>query len=179
MMLKLYQRGLQQQFAHLYVLDGFHQNHGSYLCHFLTFKQHEVNDIEFLISALKDGTIDVISSNHQPQDIDSKNLEFDKASFGIISLQTFYSNLVELSSKISFDTLLEKFTINPRKILNINQHEIKVGSKAILTVFDENSSWNCNENTNFSKSINSPWMNWSLKGKVEGVVVGCETNIEL
>ena len=136
-------------------------------------------DISFLISALKDGTIDVISSNHQPQDVDSKNLEFDKASFGIISLQTFFSNLVELSSKISFDILLEKFTKNPRKILKINQHEIKVGSKALLTVFDQNSSWNFNENTNFSKSINSPWMNWSLKGKVEGVVVGCETNIEL
>jgi dihydroorotase len=136
-------------------------------------------DIDFLISALKDGTIDVISSNHQPQDIDSKNIEFDKASFGIISLQTFFSNLVELSSKVSFDILLEKFTKNPRKILKINQHEIKVGSKAVLTVFDQNSSWDFNENTNFSKSINSPWMNWSLKGKVEGVVVGCETNIEL
>ena len=60
-------------------------------------------DMDSLIIGLEDGTIDVISSYHQPQDIDSKNVEFDKASFGIISLQTFYSNLVELSSKISFD----------------------------------------------------------------------------
>ena len=56
---------------------------------------------------------------------------------------------------------------------------LRLVQRAVLTVFDQNSSWDFNENTNFSKSINSPWMNWSLKGKVEGVVVGCETNIEL
>ena len=136
-------------------------------------------DIDSLIIGLEDGTIDVISSYHQPQDIDSKNVEFDKASFGIISLQTFYSNLVELSSKISFDILLDKFTRNPRRILKLDQPEIKEGYRAILTIFDHNASWDYNENTNFSKSINSPWMDWSIMGKVEGIVVGCETNILL
>ena len=53
-------------------------------------------DINELLSAIYDGTIDVITSNHQPQDFDSKNCEFDKASFGIISIQTFYSNILEL-----------------------------------------------------------------------------------
>ena len=136
-------------------------------------------DIDSLIIGLEDGTIDVISSYHQPQDIDSKNVEFDKASFGIISLQTFYSNLVELSSKISFDILLDKFTRNPRRILKLDQPEIKEGYRAILTIFDHNASWDYNENTNLSKSINSPWMDWSIMGKVEGIVVGCETNILL
>ena len=136
-------------------------------------------DIDSLIIGLEDGTIDVISSYHQPQDIDSKNVEFDKASFGIISLQTFYSNLVELSSKISFDILLDKFTRNPRRILKLDQPEIEEGYRAILTIFDNNASWDYNENTNLSKSINSPWMDWSIRGKVEGIVVGCETNILL
>ena len=136
-------------------------------------------DMDSLIIGLEDGTIDVISSYHQPQDIDSKNVEFDKASFGIISLQTFYSNLVELSSKISFDILLDKFTRNPRRILKLDQPEIKEGNRAILTIFDHNSSWDYNENTNLSKSINSPWMDWSIRGKVEGIVVGCDTNILL
>ena len=75
------------------------------------------DDIKELFNGLNDGTIDVISSFHQPQDIDSKNCEFDKASFGIISIQTFYSNILEISRHMSEDILIEKFTTNPRKIL--------------------------------------------------------------
>ncbi len=134
-------------------------------------------DIDEIIKGLKDGTVDVISSNHQPQDIDSKNCEFEKASFGIISLQTFYSNLLEISRNISFDILIEKITVAPRKILGLNIPEIKEGSYAVLTIFDENGSWDYNDKTNLSKSSNSPWMNWSLKGKVMGVVVGNKTNL--
>ena len=130
-----------------------------------------------MIRGLEDGTIDVISSHHQPQDIDSKNCEFEKASFGIISLQTFYSNLVEISRKIPFEILAEKITTNPRKILGIKNPEIKEGSIACFTVFDEMGSWDYNDSTNQSKSKNSPWMDWSLRGKVRGVVNGNKTNI--
>ena len=135
------------------------------------------SDIDELIGGLEDGTIDVISSHHQPQDIDSKNCEFEKASFGIISLQTFYSNLVEISKKIPFEILAEKITTNPRKILGIKNPEIKEGSIACFTVFDEMGSWDYNDSTNQSKSKNSPWMDWSLRGKVRGVVNGNKTNI--
>ena len=135
------------------------------------------SDINELIRGLEDGTIDVISSHHQPQDIDSKNCEFEKASFGIISLQTFYSNLVEISRKIPFEILAEKITTNPRKILGIKNPEIKEGSIACFTVFDEMGSWDYNDSTNQSKSKNSPWMDWSLRGKVRGVVNGNKTNI--
>ena len=133
-------------------------------------------DIDALIEGIVDGTIDVICSNHEPQDIDSKNCEFENASFGIISMQTFYSNIVEISRKVPFEKLVDKFTVNPRKILGINNPEIKVGSKASLTIFDQNGSWDFNESTNLSKSSNSPWMDWSLRGKVEGVVVGNKIN---
>ena len=135
------------------------------------------SDIDELIRGIEDGTIDVISSHHQPQDIDSKNCEFEKASFGIISLQTFYSNLVEISRKIPFEILAEKITTNPRKILGIKNPEIKEGSIACFTVFDEMGSWDYNDSTNQSKSKNSPWMDWSLRGKVRGVVNGNKTNI--
>lgn len=135
-------------------------------------------DIKELIRGLKDDTIDVITSNHQPQDFDSKNCEFEKASFGIISLQTFYSNMLELSGKISLDKILEKVSINPRKILGLSCPEIEIGERALFTIFDENGSWDFNEKTNLSKSSNSPWMNWSLRGKVNGVVVGCKTNLK-
>ena len=135
------------------------------------------SDIDELLRGLEDGTIDVISSHHQPQDIDSKNCEFEKASFGIISLQTFYSNLLEISRKIPFEILAEKITTNPRKILGIKNPEIKEGSIACFTVFDEMGSWDYNDSTNQSKSKNSPWMDWSLRGKVRGVVNGNKTNI--
>ena len=135
------------------------------------------DDIEELFNGLNDGTIDVISSFHQPQDIDSKNCEFDKASFGIISIQTFYSNILEISRHISEDILIEKFTKNPRKILGLEIPKIEEGSFSLLTVLDEEGSWDYNETTNLSKSSNSPWMDWSLKGKVSGVVFGNKTNI--
>ena len=135
------------------------------------------DDIKELFNGLNDGTIDVISSFHQPQDIDSKNCEFDKASFGIISIQTFYSNILEISRYISEDILIEKFTKNPRKILGLEIPKIEEGSYSLLTVLDEEGSWDYNETTNLSKSSNSPWMDWSLKGKVSGVVFGNKTNI--
>tara|TARA_B100000614_G_scaffold41880_1_gene34673 strand:- start:1455 stop:2714 length:1260 start_codon:yes stop_codon:yes gene_type:complete len=136
------------------------------------------DDIKELFNGLNDGTIDVISSFHQPQDIDSKNCEFDKASFGIISIQTFYSNILEISRHISEDILIEKFTKNPRNILGLEIPKIEEGSFCSLTVFDEEGSWDYNEITNLSKSSNSPWMDWSLKGKVSGVVFGNKTNID-
>ena len=135
------------------------------------------DDIEELFNGLNDGTIDVISSFHQPQDIDSKNCEFDKASFGIISIQTFYSNILEISRHISEDILIEKFTKNPRKILGLEIPKIEEGSFSLLTVLDEEGSWDYNETSNLSKSSNSPWMDWSLKGKVSGIVFGNKTNI--
>ena len=136
------------------------------------------DDIDELVLGIDDGTIDIISSNHQPQDFDSKNCEFDKASFGIISIQTFYSNILELSRKIPFDKLLPKFTSNPRKILGLDTNKIEEGDFASLTIFDDKGSWDYNEETNLSKSLNSPWLNWSLKGNVKGVVVGKNYNID-
>ena len=135
------------------------------------------SDMDELIKGLEDGTIDVISSNHEPQDIDSKKCEFEKASFGIISQQTFFSNLLEVSRKLPFEKLLEKITVNPRNILGISNPLIKEGSHASLTIFDEKGSWDYNEKTNLSKSMNSPWMNWSLRGKIIGVISGNKTNI--
>ena len=127
-------------------------------------------DIKALIEGLIDGTIDVISSYHQPQNVESKNVEFYNAEYGMISLQTFFSNILMLSSKISLELLIPKFTINPRKILNLPERIIKVDSPASLTIFDKNASWDYSLKDNLSKSSNSPYLNWSLRGKVFGVI---------
>jgi len=128
------------------------------------------DDIDALIKGLEDGTIDVISSYHQPQNIENKSVEFNNAENGMISLQTFFSNILILSSKISLESLITKFTSNPRKILNIEDKSIKVGSNASMTIFDINGSWDYSLDNNISKSFNSPWLNWSLKGKIFGVI---------
>jgi dihydroorotase len=122
-----------------------------------------------LLRALKEGAIDVLTSNHTPQDLESKKLEFDLAEFGIIGLQTFGANLVELSSSISWEDIIEKITVNPRNLLNIPVPEIEEGALAEITLFDPSKVWMYDNSSNFSKSSNSPWLGRTLTGKAKAV----------
>lgn len=129
----------------------------------------EKTDNDALIKALKDGTIDVISSGHVPQDAESKNIEFDLADFGIINLQTFGANLVGLSKWVDWEVLIEKVTVSPRKLLNLEIPKIDVEERANLTLFDPHRVWRLDERTNFSKSKNSPWFGKEVTGKAVAV----------
>jgi dihydroorotase len=129
----------------------------------------EKRDKDALIRGLNDGTIDVICSGHVPQDEESKNLEFDHADHGIINLQTFAANLVSLSKVVDWATLLEKVTVAPRKVLNIETPVIDIETKANLTLLDPSREWQLDEKTNLSKSKNSPWFGQTLTGKVVAV----------
>lgn len=135
-------------------------------------------DNDALIKALKDGTIDVICSGHIPHEDESKELEFDLADFGIINLQTFGSNLVSLSKSVDWSVLLEKVTVTPRKLLNLEMPRIDVEEKANLTLFDPNRSWTLDEKTNLSKSKNSPWYGKEVTGKVVAVFNNNKQRIE-
>lgn len=129
----------------------------------------EKADADALIKGLKDGTIDVICSGHVPQDEESKNVEFDMADFGMISLQTFASNIVSLSKWVDYDILIEKIAHAPRRLLKMEIPKIEVDEKANLTLLDPDKVWSLNEKTNFSKSSNSPWWSKQLVGKVAAV----------
>ena len=135
-------------------------------------------DNDALIKALKDGTIDIICSGHIPHEDESKELEFDLADFGIINLQTFGSNLVSLSKSVEWSVLLEKVTVNPRKLLNLEMPRIDVEEKANLTLFDPNRLWTLDEKTNLSKSKNSPWYGKEVTGKVVAVFNNNKQRIE-
>ncbi|HEX8041075.1 MAG TPA: dihydroorotase [Chryseosolibacter sp.] len=126
-------------------------------------------DNDSIIKALKDGTIDVLSSGHMPQDEESKNVEFDRAEFGMISLQTFCANLVTLSRQVDLDILVEKVTSGPRKVLGIPLPKIEEDAAADLTLFDPNRKWVLDDNSNASKSKNSPWFGKELTGKAVAV----------
>ncbi len=127
-------------------------------------------DADALIKGLKDGVIDVICSAHTPQDEESKNLEFDLADFGIISLQSFGSNLTALSKQVDWDILIDKVTTGPRALLNMEVPRIEADMKANLTLFDPERTWMLDEKTNHSKSRNSPWFGKELKGKAVAVL---------
>lgn len=122
-------------------------------------------DNKALINGLKDGTIDAISSQHRPHEIEFKNVEFEIAAYGIIALQTVLPLL--LQAGLSEELIVEKLAVSPRKLLNLPVPEIKVGAKANFTVFNPSKEWTFNAETNHSKSANSPLFNTALKGKVE------------
>lgn len=129
----------------------------------------EKADQEALIKGLKDGTIDVLVSNHVPLDDESKFLEFDMADFGLINLQTFASQIASLSKQVEMDLLIEKITDAPRRLLNMQPVLIEEGVKANLTLFDPNRTWNYTLENNLSKSRNSPWFGKTLTGKAVAV----------
>jgi len=127
-------------------------------------------DNESIIKGLRDGTIDVLTSGHMPHDEESKNLEFDRAEFGIISLQTFCANLTALSKQIDWSVLIQKVTSAPREVLQLEVPRIEEDMEANLTLIDPTHKWVLDENTNFSKSKNSPWFGKELTGKAVAVV---------
>jgi dihydroorotase len=129
----------------------------------------EKSDNEALIKGLNDGTIDVLTSGHLPQDEESKMVEFDMAEFGITNLQTFASQLVSLSKSVDMEDLIAKVTVAPRQILKMEVPIIEEDSKANLTLFDPSAEWTFDASQNFSKSKNSPWLGQTLKGKAVAV----------
>lgn len=130
------------------------------------------NDQEALWEGLADNTIDVIVSDHHPQDEESKKLEFDLAEFGVIGLETLFAVFNTYKEKLQVSTIdiVSKITTQPRKILNVEKTLIAVGQKANLTVFDTETEWEYSLKNILSKSKNSPFIGTTLKGKVWAVV---------
>jgi dihydroorotase len=125
--------------------------------------------IRAMLNRLKDGTIDVLVSDHRPEDDEGKKLEFDLASFGMIGIQEMGSLLQEVSKKVPMEVLLEAITSKPRKLLGLEIPTIEKGKPAVLTLFDPQRSWRFDQNSNQSKSHNSPFFGQELTGKAVAV----------
>lgn len=139
----------------------------------------EKADQDALLKGLKDGTIDVLVSNHLPHDDESKFLEFDQAEFGLINLQTFASQLAALAEEIELADLIEKITDAPRRLLKLQPVVIDVDTRANLTLFDPNSEWTFSTDLNLSKSKNSPWLGKKIKGRAVAVFNNTKHNIDV
>jgi dihydroorotase len=132
-------------------------------------------DVQALRNGITNGVIDVIVSDHLPQDIESKDLEFDLADFGMINLQTAFSCALEGLKDKNIEILVKSLSDNAYPILGLKIPEIKEGSAANLTVFSVKETTTLTEKTNYSKSKNSPFFNKPLAGKVIGVVNGTKS----
>jgi len=129
-------------------------------------------DVKEILDALKDGTIDCIASDHAPHSIEEKELEFDYAPNGIVGLETSIGlALTELFHKkiLSLDEIILKYSINPRKVLNLKVPAFKVGEKAELTILDLDEVWTVNKEKFVSKSKNTPFDKRLLTGKAVGI----------
>lgn len=120
-------------------------------------------DVKALIKGLKTGTIDAVVSQHQPHEIEFKQVEFEIAKFGIIGLQTALSLLYKAG--LTEEEIVEKLSNCPREILGLEKTTIAEGENANVVLFDA-SEWTYNKENNFSRSANTPFLNQTLKGKV-------------
>jgi dihydroorotase len=133
-------------------------------------------DVLSLLSAVKDGTIDVLATDHAPHSPDEKDTELDKAPFGMIGLETavplFLDKLVNTGT-LSLQRFITMISLNPAKILNLsNKGKISVGFDADITILNLNKKITVDMDNFKSKSRNSPFHGWTLKGVPEWTIVG-------
>lgn len=127
-------------------------------------------DIGAIKQALKDGTIDVIASDHAPHTINEKEIEFDRAEFGVIGLETELAvSITELvdAGILDWVELAKKMSFNPAKILGINKGTLSAGADADIAIIAANAQWEVSKNNLVSKSKNSCFLGRKLKGAVE------------
>jgi dihydroorotase len=130
-------------------------------------------DIDAILEGLADGTIDCISTDHAPHAKHEKETDLNSASFGIIGLETAIpiaiTELIQ-KKKIDWTTLVEKMSINPRKLLKLPDIRIAVGEPANLTLIDPDLDWTFSDKDIFSKSQNTPFIGTRFKGRAIGAI---------
>lgn len=125
-------------------------------------------DVKALLKGVKDGVIDAIVSQHTPQEIEYKNVEFHIAKNGITGFQTALPLAVR--SGIAAIDIVEKMAIGPRKVLGLDIPKFEIGELANLVVFNMEATWNFDAESNKSKGTNNPLLGQVLKGKVNLVI---------
>jgi dihydroorotase len=131
------------------------------------------DDVEAVKQGLRDGTIDVIATDHAPHSFDEKEVEYVAAPFGIVGLETAIALAITelfLKGVLSLGQLVEKFSVNPRRLLGLPAIAVSEGAVANLTVFDPAAQWVVDPQTFRSKSRNTPFRGVRLTGKPVGVL---------
>ena len=126
-----------------------------------------------VVEAIADGTIDVIASDHAPQDQDSKRLPFNSAAFGVIGVETLLPLVLELyhNGHLSLPQALAKVTVRPAELLKLPGGKLRKGAPADLVLFDPDIPWVIQEDGLLSKSKNSAFGGRPVQGKARMTVV--------
>ncbi len=131
-------------------------------------------DVKALRKGLKDGTIDLIATDHAPHHLDDKDTTFEDAAFGIVGLETalgvIMTELVE-PGVIDLPAAISLMSTNAADVFNLEGGTLQPGSEANITIFDPEIEWTVDTGEFRSKSINTPWAGSALKGKTTEVVV--------
>jgi len=141
------------------------------MCPPLRSREH----VEAILAALGDGTIDAIATDHAPHHADEKSLEYDQAPFGITGLETAiglaFEGLVH-QGVINLERLVELCSVNPAKIFSLtNRGTLKVGAWGDVTILDPDLEWTFKAAHTKSKSRNTPFDNWTMRGAAVATIV--------
>jgi dihydroorotase len=131
-------------------------------------------DVEALIGGLVDGTIDCIATDHAPHALEKKMLELDRAPFGILGLETAVglctTRLIH-TGRLGWPRLVEALSTLPARILGVNRGTLRAGAVADVTLIDPELSWRVDASAFHSKSVNSPFDGWTLRGRAVATIV--------
>tara|TARA_B110001454_G_scaffold203978_1_gene212336 strand:- start:370 stop:1371 length:1002 start_codon:yes stop_codon:yes gene_type:complete len=140
-------------------------------------------DKDAIIAGVKSGIIDCIATDHAPHSIVDKERDFRDASCGMIGLESAFGlvNKTLLTKNYSIESIINLFTINPSKIINVTPNVIKVGNLAELNVINPTYEWIFNKDSIHSKSSNSPLIGKKMVGKVlatinKGYLLSCKVS---
>lgn len=132
-------------------------------------------DVEAIIAGIADGTIDCIATDHAPHAREKKMLELDRAPFGILGLETAIGLSVMrliVPGHLAWPRLVEAMSTLPARILGLDRGTLRTGSPADVTIIDPDRSWKVDVRSFRSKSINSPFDGWTLRGRAVATIVG-------
>jgi dihydroorotase len=135
------------------------------------------DDRKAIVRGLADGTIDVICSNHQPEDTESKRQPFAQAAFGVVGVETMLPVTLELvhNKHLSLLAALKRLTVAPADLLGLRSGRLAKGAPADLVLFDLDMPWLISADRLNSKSKNSAFDGRPVQGRVLRTVVGGRT----
>lgn len=131
-------------------------------------------DVEAIIAGIADGTIDCIATDHAPHAREKKMLELDRAPFGILGLETAIGLSVTrliVPGRLAWPRLVEAMSTLPARILGLDRGTLRTGSPADVTIIDPDLDWKVDVRSFRSKSINSPFDGWTLRGRAVATIV--------
>ncbi len=132
-------------------------------------------DVEACIEGVADGTIDCLVTDHAPHGADEKSFDFQTAPFGIIGMETALPTLVRAlieSDRLTWPQLIEKMTVAPARLLSLPGGTLKVGAAADVAIIDPESEWEIEPSRFYSRSRNTPFGHWKVRGRVMQTLVG-------